>query len=142
MRVGMDLDGTLDKPALAALANALLAGGHEVHIITSYFPEGGSWQSPAAKHSKLQRLGIEFEHTTGPRGRTIFSGPDGVKRAELHILEAVDVSFPLEYRLRDLGLRKGEMCERLGIEVMFDDSATFTEVFRLMNGATTMLRVM
>jgi len=129
VKVGFDLDGTLDKPSLSLLAQALLNAGHEVHIITSHFKEGGDWQSPASKREKLARLSLRASVDLQPGW------------CQLHILDAVDASFPLEYRLRDLGLRKGEMCERLGISVFFDDSPTFCDVFRLMNGATTMLQV-
>ncbi len=137
MRVGFDLDGTLDKPAIALLANALLNAGHYVAIITSHFKEGGDWQSRISKRAKLNKLCIPFEEND--YGWTCPTTKDRV--AELFILDAVDHSFPLEYRLRDLGLRKGELSLRLDLDLFIDDSAHFCEVFSLMNGATTMLQV-
>ncbi len=139
MKAAFDLDGTLDRPGIAKLANALLNAGHRVYIMTSHFKEGGEWQSPMSKMEKLRRVGVPFEYTTGPLGKTIFYGE--AQRAELIILEAVDVSFSLDYRLRDLGLRKGELCERLGVDLIVDDSPAFAEVFRLMNGHTNFLQV-
>lgn len=139
MKIGYDLDGTLDKEPVRKLALALAKEGHEVHVITGMFPDGQSWQGVEAKIRKMKRLGfrnftynmtrhVELEYADGP---LVF----------LHILEAQPVSPTrnLEYVLRDLGLRKGALIEELGIELMFDDSATYCEMVRRTSGATTAL---
>ena len=137
MIVGFDLDGTLDKPALAALAKDLLELGHIVHVITSVFPESGDWQSQESKFAKLLRLGIPTYHNLcdkkGIRGH-----------ATLHVLTPIskDIEPDIGARLRDLGLQKGNLTERLGIEIFFDDSETFCEMIPRMDGHVTVLRVM
>lgn len=131
MRIGFDLDGTLDRPALRDLALVLLEAGHEVHIITGVFPEAENWQDAPAKRAKLSRLKIPF--TEGFL--------DTREGATLHILTAVPSTFDRDYRLADLGLRKGELCERLGIEMFFDDSDKYVEMIPKMAGAVTVLHV-
>lgn len=132
MKVGFDLDGTLDRPALRDLALALLESGHEVHIITGVFPEAENWQDGPAKRAKLFRHRVPFyEWPNEPR--------EGAAR--LHILTAVPSTFDRDYRLADLGLRKGELCERLGIEMFFDDSDKYCEMIPKMAGAVTVLHV-
>lgn len=130
MKIGFDLDGTLDRPAIRDLALALLHDGHEVHIVTGMFPDGQMWQGEKTKVRKLKRLGIPF--TTWPE--TPIEG-----RAILHIIEAIPVSAAknLEYVLRDLGLRKGALCEEHGITILFDDSQTYCEMARRMSDVTT-----
>lgn len=132
MRIGFDLDGTLDRPALAELAKSLLADGHEVHIITGVFDEAGDWQNGAAKYVKLVGLGIQCHEYPAVRQHGT---------AMLHVLHAVDVSFGLEYRLRDLGLRKGALCHKFGITMFFDDSETYCEMLPKMSGSTQVLHV-
>jgi hypothetical protein len=136
MKVAFDLDGTLDKPAVADLARALLYGGHDVHILTGIFLEAGEWQSLEAKKEKLGRIGILFETDDDNDG--VFSR---FRVAKLHGMEAVDQSYPLEYRLRDLGLRKGALCEKLGIDLFIDDSTMYCEMVPKMNGYVTVLQV-
>jgi hypothetical protein len=134
MKIGFDLDGTLDRPILANLCKALLAEGHEVHVITGTFSESGAYQAPRAKRAKLMRIGIPF--TDGFTGWAPGNG-----QALLHVLDAVDVKFGTEYRLRDLGLRKGALCEEYGVEVFFDDSEVYCEMIPKMSGGTTVLQV-
>lgn len=131
MIIGFDLDGTLDKPSLAGLCQILLAAGHEVHIITGTFPEAAGWQDAEAKRRKLNRLRISFTEQ------------DVVKMgaARLHVLNAVPSTFDRDYRLADLGLRKGALCEELGIEIFFDDSALYCEMIPKMDGDVTVLQV-
>lgn len=139
MRVAFDLDGTLDRPAIAALAKTLLAGGHEVHVITGTFTEAVGWQDSAAKRTKLLRLGIPFRSTVE---KGLVSGvPIDGNSAVLHILDAVPITFGQDYRLRDLGLRKGALCEVLGIELFLDDSDTYCEMVPKMSGGTQVLHV-
>jgi hypothetical protein len=131
MRFAFDLDGTLDRKVMRDLAKILLDAGHEVHIITGIFAEAGDWQDVDAKRLKLQRLGIPFTED----GKLLFG------HALLHILVAVDVSFSREYRLNDLGLRKGALCEQLGISIFIDDSSTYCEMVPKMSGDTLVLKV-
>lgn len=142
MKIAFDLDGTLDRRALAELARILMLGGHEVHIITGVFLEAGDWQSPKEKFEKLRRWGISFERTTEVCDNEVTEVfGDGPVWATLHVLYAVDPSFGLDYRLRDLGLRKGALCEKLGIEILFDDSETYCTVAKCMAGGLTTLQV-
>jgi len=128
------LDGTLDKPALANLCNALLKAGHEVHIITGIFAEAGAWQGVEAKKDKLLRIGV-------PAVTSEFGWYPGNGVALMHPLTAVDVTFGLEYRLRDLALRKGDLSHKLGLEVFLDDSETYMTFMPVMNGGITLLHV-
>ena len=139
MKIAFDLDGVLDKPALAELCRTLVRNGVEVHIITGVFDEAGDWQSAEAKRAKLHRLGVPFRDAELP----IFDGGCYSLQllAVLHVLHAVSESYPRDYRLADLGLRKGEMCERLGISMIFDDSPTYCEIIPRMAGNTTVLQV-
>ncbi len=136
MIVGFDLDGVLDRASMRDLAVSLLKGGHEVHIITGQFSEAGDWQSTKAKFSKLSRLGISFMY-----GPCVVGVTDGVPAARLHILDAADPSFGSDYRLRDLGLRKGALCEELGVEMFFDDSQLYCDLIRAYSGDTIVLQV-
>lgn len=135
MKIAFDLDGTLDKRFLRDLCLTLLDGGHEVHIITGTFTEAIGWQDGAAKRRKLDRLGIPF--STGDTG---WPSPDS-RKAILHILDAVPISFGQDYRLRDLGLRKGALCEELGVQLLFDDSEGYCEMVPKMSGDTVVLHV-
>jgi hypothetical protein len=137
MKIGFDLDGTLDRPAVAELASVLLAAGHEVHIITGVFPEAVDWQDAAAKRQKLRRLGIDFYE--GSRMNDSMAVCAG--QAILHILDAVPATFARDYRLADLGLRKGALCEELGITMFFDDSQLYCEMIPKMSGNTVVLQV-
>jgi hypothetical protein len=132
MRYGFDLDGTLDRREIGALAKHLLATGHEVHIITSIFPESGDWQSKEAKKEKLNRLGILWKE---PGSFTKLNA------AALHVIPAEEQGT-IEERLRVIGLRKGVLTETLGIDVYFDDSSTYCEMIPRMDGHVTVLRVM
>ena len=133
MTIGFDLDGTLDHPALAELAKSLIGSGHDVHIITGCFPEAGEWQGHEAKQEKLDLLGIPF---------SISQDTIEPKTATLHILDAVDYKkFPTDYRLRDLGLRKGALCFELGIEIYIDNSEDFCKTVPSMNAGVAVLQV-
>lgn len=138
MKIGFDLDGTLDKPAIANLCNAMLDAGHEVHIITGVFDEAGEWQSSDAKFTKLRRIGVEANFY---ENRAFYPHVKHGPYAYLHVLHAVDVSFGLDYRLRDLGLRKGDLSHKLGLEIFLDDSETYMKMMPVMNGGITLLQV-
>jgi hypothetical protein len=133
MIFGFDLDGTLDKPELAYLANHLLQSGHTVHVITSVFPESGNWQSRIAKLEKLQRLGVP---TIQDENIHFMQG-----HAKLHVIYPENVGT-IEERLRIIGLQKGILTEKMKIDVFFDDSSTFCDMIPRMDGHVTVLRVM
>lgn len=135
MKVGFDLDGTLDKAHLAELARFLLDAGVEVHVITGIFDEAGDWQSEDAKWRKLGRIGlVQYVKTSPP---AIIKDP----RLHVHFLHAVSEQHSRDYRLADLGLRKGALCEELGITIFFDDSEKYMEMMPKMTGDTTLLHV-
>lgn len=121
MKVAFDLDGTLDRPAVASLAKELIAAGVEVHIITGTFEEGGPWQDTQEKKAKVRRLGLEA--------------------ARLHVIMAKPEAYPREYRLADIGLRKGALCLELGIDILIDDSAVYCEMAPKMYGGLTVMKV-
>lgn len=124
IKVGFDLDGTLDRPPVLALARALIDAGHEVHVITGKFPDGEEWQGTKAKHRKMKRLGLYSL----------------IAQKRFHVVDALPVTplKNLDYVLRDLGLRKGALCEQLGIVLFFDDSATYCEMIGRMSGTMTL----
>jgi len=128
MKIGFDLDGVLERPVMRELLLRLREAGVEIHIITGSFDEV-IWQSADAKRAKLDRLKIPF--TEWP----------AVPGPQLHIIHGVDRSFDIEYRLRDIGLRKGLLTEELGIDIMIDDSTLYCDVMPVMNGALTVLQV-
>ena len=97
MRIGFDLDGTLDRPHILDLALMLLDSGHEIHIITGIYDEAGDWQNEEAKIAKINGLRIPCDRSPA----VLRSGV-----AQLHMLHAANLSFGQDYRLRDLGLRK------------------------------------
>ncbi len=133
IRIGFDLDGTLDKPALAVMARALMGNpAVEVFIISGIFVEAGEWQSLQRKREKLARLGIPFRGINDPRDPA---------KATFYALEAVGPEMGLDYRLRDLGLRKAALTEELGISVFIDDSKTYCDIMPAMNGGLTILQV-
>lgn len=136
MKVGFDLDGVLDRPVLATLLRTLLSAGVEVHIITGTFDESDSWQGPQAKREKLARLNIPYRESISP-----VPGPGHPATAVFHCLYAADEHYGLEYRLRDLGMRKGALCEKLGITLFLDDSEIYAKMIPLMSGGTTVLHV-
>lgn len=137
MNIGFDLDGTLDRPALRDLALSLIRAGHGVYIVTGVFAEAMEWQDAAAKRAKLERLGIPFTEASEFSTETPITG----KSAQLVVLQAVASTFSRDYRLADLGLRKGAYCERQGITLFFEDSETYAEMIPKMSGNTTVLLI-
>ena len=124
VRVGFDMDGTLDRPALRNLAVVLASIGISVHVITGMFPEAEApWQDEKAKREKF------YDFDLGPH-------------VQLHIVRALPTSPTrnLDYVLRDLNLQKANLCRRLGISVMIDDSH-LADTMKAMCGAT-ILRVL
>lgn len=139
IKIGFDLDGTLDKPALAVLARALLSNpAVQLHVITGIFDEAGAWQGENAKYEKLERLGFV---TLTPASASSLAGVITPPNVRIHFLHAVGPEFGLDYRLRDLGLRKAALTEKEGISVFFDDSKTYCDIMPAMNGGLTILQV-
>lgn len=95
---GFDLDGTLDRPALARLANDLHDAGHEVYVVTGGLGDTGEWTLPARERT-LAALGVRYTA----------------------IMRCIDPD------IRQLGLLKGEQCARLGIAVMVDDDRLYLD---------------
>jgi hypothetical protein len=118
MRFGFDLDGCLDKPELRELARILFAAGHEIHIITAIFPDAPN-QTHHVKHEKVNRLRIA--HT------------------KLHIVEAMPVTanHGLDYVRREIGRGKGSLCDKLGIDIMFDDSQLYIDMVNAVSNTVT-----
>lgn len=91
-----DLDGTLDRPELAQLANDLLAAGHEVHVVTGAQADIGEW-TLEARHAKLASLGVS---------------PSAIHRC-----------FGLTYE--EIGRKKREVCDSIGAILVFDDANSY-----------------
>lgn len=121
MKIGFDLDGTLDRPAVRELAFQLLEAGVEVHIISGYFAEG-EWQHPKAKYAKLVRMG--FGHWNWINE---FFVPE-CQHLVVSFIDQPDTERDTEYRLRNIALRKGAYCEEHGIDIMFDDSELYVKL--------------
>lgn len=140
MRIGFDLDGTLDREPLGDLAGELLAAGHEVFIISGTFNDAGAeWQNDEAKRLKVERHGIPCD-LMSDKDAEYWEGGNG--KACLIVLEAVPkADFEYEYRIKDMGLRKGELCDRLGIQIFFDDNQTYVEMIPKMAGGVQVLHV-
>jgi len=139
MKVAFDLDGTLDRKVLADLCKILLDGGHEVSVITGVFSESGAWQGGESKRLKLSRLGIPFNQYDELEP---VAGFNVQHVARLFVLEsAPTAAYTTMDRLRDIGLRKGALCERLGVQMFFDDSSIYCEMVPKMSGDTLTLKV-
>jgi len=98
VKVGFDLDGTLDRPELAQLARVLYDAGCEIHVITANaIAVAKYYQTREDKEKKLLRLGVLY--------------------TELHLAAGTTFS--------EVGQEKARIIREQGIEVMFDDSTTF-----------------
>lgn len=98
MRLGFDLDGTLDHPELKDLCNLLYDAGAQIHIITVGALASAGYESTAQrKRDKLQALGVKYHH--------------------LHLIVAATAE--------EAGDEKAAICEYHSIKVMIDDSETF-----------------
>lgn len=107
---GFDLDGTLDRPALARMANDLYDAGHDVYVVTGGLAEAGEW-TLAARERKLKALGVRYT---------------AVVRC-------------LDPDIRKLGTLKGLECSRLGIDVLVDDSKFYLDGVAAVSGAVRLL---
>lgn len=95
-KYGFDLDGTLDIPAIAQLANDLYAAGHEVYIVTGGFGDRGEW-TITEREKKLTRLKVRYTE----------------------IIRCLKPTF------EEIGQEKGRVCHERGIILLFDDSDTY-----------------
>jgi hypothetical protein len=95
---GFDLDETLDRPALAQLANDLHDAGHEVYVVTGGLSDEGEW-TMAARQEKLAALGVRCTA----------------------VIRCIDPD------IARVGVLKGQECRRLGIAVMIDDSRLYLD---------------
>jgi hypothetical protein len=99
-RYAFDLDGTLDVPVLARLAEDLFKAGHEIHVVTGGITDTGEWTLPA-RQEKLARLGVPY--------------------TEIHRCFGEN--------LDEIGRKKREVCDKVGALVLFDDSVPYMQNF-------------
>lgn len=122
MKVAFDLDGTLDRPAVLTLCKELLNEGHSVHIVSGMFLES-NWQLANDKLAKLARMGLIKRSTVL---QDAYELPINLR---VKFIEAVDhAKFDRDYRLADIGLRKGAYLSEQGIDIMFDDSELYCKL--------------
>lgn len=97
--IGFDLDSTLDRPELAALARQLYeTGAYEIHVVTVGRIASSGYETPrAAKMAKLKALDVPYHYLHLAGGETFESA----------------------------GRNKAEIINKMGIQIMFDDSTTF-----------------
>ena len=107
---GFDLDGTLDRPALAQLANDLYDAGHEVYVITGGLADAGEW-TLAAREQRLAELGVRCT---------------GIVRC-------------LDPDTGKIGALKGLECSRLGISVLLDDSIYYLSSITMFSNVVRLL---
>lgn len=107
---GFDLDGTLDRPALARMANDLYDAGHDVYVVTGGLAEAGEW-TLAARKRKLKALGVRYTA----------------------VVRCIDPD------IRKLGVLKGTECSRLGIDVLIDDSSSYLNGVAAVSSAVRLL---
>ena len=101
MKIGFDLDGTLDRPELARLANMYMDAGFEVHVITVVqLGQAGYITTKAEKIKKLAKLGVRY--------------------TKLHLVRGETYSA--------CGVAKAEVINEEGIIMMFDDAPTFVKM--------------
>ena len=112
MKIGFDLDGTLDVPALRDLANALHAAGHEVYVVTGGLADTGEWTMPA-REQRLAALGV-------------------------NCTEIVRCITP---RIADIGALKAQACVEREIPILLDDSGMYIDGARAASSGLCLLQV-
>lgn len=95
---GFDLDGTLDIPSIAKLANDLYDAGHDIYIITGGFSDSGEW-TISEREKKLAKLGVQYTE----------------------IIRCLKPTF------EEIGKEKGRVCKERKISLLFDDSDTYIQ---------------
>lgn len=112
MKYGFDIHGVLDTyPAYCEMTRALRAAGHEVWIVTGLKYDGESIRL-------LKELGADYDH--------YFSIVDYLEGAGVPV-EWRD-GLPYADKVR-WDIAKAEFCQRQAIDVLFDDSPRYKEVF-------------
>ena len=115
MKFGFDIHGVIDKlpKAFAAMSNALVDAGHEVHVITG----------PRITEEVVEELegyGIKWTH--------IFSITDYYSEAEDVEVRWVDGDPWVDSHLWDRA--KGDYCKRMNIDLHIDDSQDYGRYFK------------
>ena len=101
MKVGFDLDGTLDRPEIARLANMYYDAGIEVHVITVVqLGQTGYITTRKAKMDKLTLLGVRYTKLHLVRGQTY----------------------------NECGIAKADVINAEGIVLMIDDAPSFVKM--------------
>jgi hypothetical protein len=114
IRVGFDLDGTLDRPELTKLANMYYDAGFEVHVITvSQLAQAGYITTRAEKMKKLSKLGVKY--------------------TKLHLVRGATYT--------ECGMAKADVINAEGIVLMFDDAPTFVKMMVKFTKSCTVLEV-
>lgn len=111
-KIGFDLDGTLDRPEIAALARVLFAAGVEIHIITAGYvgeTEETAAEMVARKEARLEFLGVPY--------------------SKLHIVTGQ--SF------EEAGQEKAAIINYYELPIMFDDAPTFVK--EMVEGTSAMI---
>lgn len=110
MKLGFDLDGTLDHPELKDLCNLLYDAGAEIHILTvGSLGAAGYESTEQRKRDKLQTLGVKYHH--------------------LHLIIADT--------FEEAGDEKAALCEYHQLKIMIDDSETFVK--QMTQGTTAII---
>ncbi len=114
VRVGFDLDGTLDQPEIAALARVLFAAGIEIHVVTVGAVQG---QSMGA--------GDEKKIVTA-------EDADAMYARKVERLSILDVPFTKLHvvtgeTFEEAGEEKAAILNYSEIPIMIDDSPTFVK---------------
>ena len=112
MKVGFDLDGTLDVPALRDLANALYAAGHEVFVVTGGLADTGAW-TQVERERRLAALGVNYT-------------------------EIVRCITP---RAEDIGRLKAQACTERDIPLLIDDDGSYINGARAESAGLCLLHV-
>jgi hypothetical protein len=102
MNYGFDLDGTLTRPAIAALANTLYAAGHGIYIITGGLADTGAWTMEKRKQL-LFDLGVSYTE----------------------IIRCLAPTFS------EIAQLKAQACKDYGISVMFDDMDVYLNAIQV-----------
>jgi hypothetical protein len=113
VKFGFDIHGVIDSnPELySALTKALVAAGHEVHVITGV-------RLPSVKDD-LEKWDIDYTHFFSIYQQLLDQGFERTGGDELH------PQFPDEPWDR----AKGQYCERVGIDMHIDDTPGYEPHF-------------
>ncbi len=120
IKYGFDLHGVLDTfDHYCTMATLMKRAGHEVHVIT------GMKQSPEVEH-QLKKLGVEYTH--------YFSIVDYLEPSGI---VTWDNGMPWTDDTKAWNEAKAHYCIEHKIDVLFDDSEIYRQVFNDLNVPTT-----